>query len=135
MNAPLPPNPVTIDVRVGQYVQLRDMIKKEDDAHKEAMAPKRELLEKLNGVLLQELNRVGADSVNTAAGTVYRTAKRSASIADMPAFWTYCITQGNFDLIDKKANVTACVEYAEKNNAPPPGVNLNTTYLVGVRRK
>jgi len=37
-------------------------------------------------------------------------------------------------LLDRKANVTAVVDFIEENNAPPPGVNLNQVYVVGVRR-
>jgi hypothetical protein len=128
------PQPLNFEKRVSQYVQLRDLIKAEDDAHKEKMRPKRDLLEQLNGVLLNALNALG-DSLATPAGTVYRTEKKSCSIADMPAFWTFCVTQGDFDLVDRKANVTAVTEYIQKNGQPPPGVNFSSTYMVGVRRK
>jgi len=40
-----------------------------------------------------------------------------------------------WDLLDRKANVTAVSDFIEENNAPPPGVNFSTTYVVGVRRK
>ena len=33
-----------------------------------------------------------------------------------------------------KPNVTAVSEYLEENKALPPGVNLNSTYVVGVRK-
>jgi hypothetical protein len=119
---------------VAQYVQLRDIIKKEDDEHKEKMRPKRELLEKLNSSLLNAVNAAGAESVRTAAGTVYKTEKKSASIADMDAFWTFVVATADWDLIDRKANVTAVVDHLEKNKQLPPGVNLNRTYVVGVMR-
>jgi hypothetical protein len=135
-NAP-PPN---FEVRVGQYVKLRDMIKANDDAHAEKQKPLKETLVKLNGVMLAHLTSLNADSVATAAGTVSRTTKKSATIADMSAFWSYCVTQGDFDMIDKKANATRVEEYInDKDNnptgAPPPGVNFTTVDLVGVRRK
>jgi hypothetical protein len=127
-----------IDVRVGQYVKLRDLIKAEEDAHKEKMKPKKELLEKFNAALLAYIKSQGAgvDSVATALGTVSKSVKRSASIADMSAFWNYCVTQGDFDMVDKKANVARVVEYVEANNGElPPGVNLSQIEVVNVRRK
>lgn len=130
MNAPLP----NIEKRVGQYLQLRDLIKKEDEAHKEKMKPLRETLEQLNSVLLKHLKGIGADSAATPAGTVYQTAKKAATIADMKAFWEYVVNAGDFDLVDKKANVTAVEDYITKNHAPPPGVNFSTALVVGVRR-
>lgn len=120
--------------RVAQFVQLRDLIAEEDKAHKDAMKVKRDTLAQLNSVLLQHLTAVGADSVATPAGTVYQTAKKSASIADMNAFWDYVQLTKDFDLVDKKANVTAVEEYIAKNNAPPPGVNFSSMLVVGVRR-
>lgn len=129
----LPPD---IAKRVAQYVKMRDHIKSLDDAHKEQMKPFRETLERLSGALLGHLNEVGADSVATPAGTVYRTTKNAASIADMSAFWTYCVTQGCIeDMVDRKANVTAVAEYVEATGNPPPGVNFTSMNVVGVRRK
>ena len=128
--------PATLDIakRVDQYVRLRDKIKQRDDEHKAAMKIYRETLEKLNGVLLGHLNEINGDSVNTTAGTVYRSPKKSASLADPDAFMRYVIDSEAWDLLDRKANVTAVVDFIEENNMPPPGVDFSTTFLVGVRR-
>ena len=123
-----------IEKRVGQYIQLRDLIKREDDAHKERMKSKRELLEQLNGVLLDLVNQAGGESVRTAVGTVYRTEKKSASIADGDAFMRFVIGNEQWDLLDRKANVTAVADFIAENDTPPPGINFNTAYVVGVRR-
>lgn len=122
------------ETRVAQYVQLRAMIKAEDDAHKERMKEKRETLEELNNLLLQHLDGVKADSVKTKAGTVYRTIKRSASTADFAAFWNFVVKGELWDLVDRKPNVTAVSEYLDEHKTLPPGVNLNSTYVVGVRK-
>lgn len=126
--------PVTIETRVAQFVKLRDKIKEIKDRHAEELKPYAETLEKLNGVLLGHLQSVGAENVGTSAGTVYKTTKKSASVADMTAFWTYIVSQGDFDLLDKKANVTAVEAHIEEHGTPPPGVNYTTKEVVGVRR-
>lgn len=128
-------NTVDIQKRVEQFIQLRDVIRTRDDDHKKAMAPLRETLEKLNAVLLAYLNDLNMNSANTDAGTVYRTEKKSASIADAEAFMKHVISNGAFDLLDRKANVSAVTDYIESNGVPPPGVNYSKTYVVGVRRK
>jgi hypothetical protein len=129
------PAAIDINVRINQYVSLRDKIQALDKAHKEKMAPFREMLDTLGGVLLTHLDNIAADSVATPSGTVYKTVKNSASIADGGAFWNYVNTSGDWDLIDKKANVTAVMEFIEHHNAPPPGVNFTSVMTVGVRRK
>lgn len=126
--------PIDINKRIDQFVKLRDEIKRLEDEHKTKMSPYREALDGLNSTLLDHLNFVGGDSVKTASGTVYRTTKNTASIADKTAFWAYVVACGDWDLIDYKANAKSAVEHADKNGSLPPGVNLNTRQEVGVRR-
>lgn len=128
------PVQVPIETRVDQYVRLRDLIKEKDDAHKKALAPYRETLEKLNNMLLNELNQIGGDSVNTKSGTVYRTTKKSASIEDGDAFMRHVIGSEAWELIDRKANVKAVEDFVEANGDLPPGIKWSTHQVVGVRR-
>lgn len=129
---PAAPN---FDHYVGKYVQLRDKIKQLDDEHKEKMKPYRELLERLNGLLLEHLKVVGADSSKTPAGTVYKTLKKSATIADAGAFRAYVIENRAWEMCDWRVNVTAATAFIEENEGElPPGVNYTTHYEVGVRR-
>lgn len=130
-----PTTGIDINVRINQYVALRDKIAALDKAHKEKMAPFREMLDTLGGVLLTHLGNIAADSVATPSGTVYKTTKYSAAIADGSAFWSFVESQNAWDLIDKKANVTAVKEFIEQNHTPPPGVNFTSVATVGVRRK
>ncbi len=120
--------------RVEQYVKLRDLIKKKEEDHKKALAEAKETLEKLNSLLLAHLNGIGGDSVSTESGTVYRTEKKSASLADAEAFMDFVIANQAFDLIDRKANTTAVEEFIKENDTPPPGVNFSSRFVVGVRR-
>jgi len=126
----------TFEQRVEQYVKLRDKIKELDDAHKDKIKPFKDTLEKLNAVMLAQLNAAGGDSVTTAAGTVYRTRKKTATIADMSLFWDWVITNQEFDFVDKRANSTRVEEYLNTNGGNlPPGINFTQVEVVGVRRK
>jgi hypothetical protein len=138
---------VDIEKRVGQYVKLRDRIKELEEQHEKELAPYKSALETLNEVLLQHLNSVNAESARTANGTVTRCQKKSCTIADKSAFWTFVVTQGKFDMIEYKANVKAVEDYIKSQAAeaqlnpgkgievgPPPGVNYSTRFVVGVRR-
>lgn len=126
--------PTNIDALVGQYVKLRDKIKAADDAHKEKMAPAKGYLEKLNNALLAQLQTIGADSAKTPHGTAYQTIKRTASIADSSEFRGFVIENRAWDMADWKANAPAVEEYLTENQVLPPGVNLNSVTVVGVRR-
>jgi hypothetical protein len=142
-----PQPPIDFNTRVGQYVKLRDKIKEIKEAHKLQLAPYVETLEQLNGILLDHLNQISADSTVTASGTVYRTEKKSASIADADVFWGWVVQHKDVrDYIDIKANVTAVEEHIKAMEklaqsdptivpSAPPGVNWSSRYEVGVRRK
>jgi hypothetical protein len=123
-----------IATRVAQYVKLRDKIKAKEAEQKAELKPLKDTLEQLNAVLLAHLNQVGGNSVTTDGGTVYRTEKKSASLADAQAFMDFVVANQAFDLLDRKANVSAVEEYIRENDAPPPGVNFSSTFVVGVRR-
>lgn len=128
--------PDKIEQMVDQYVKLRDKLKEADKAHSERTAPARQYLEDLNAALLAKLAEIGGDSVKTPAGTVYRTVKKSASIADGAVFREYVIENAAFDLVDWRANATAVSDYIDGpgQGNPPPGVNYSTYATVGVRR-
>jgi hypothetical protein len=125
---------MNIETGVSNYVKLRDKIKELDDAHKVLMTPYRETLEQLNSMLLDHLNTVGIDNAKTAAGTVYKTEKKSATLTDKELFWNYILLSQNFDLLDYKANVVGVAAFIENNKQLPPGVNWTTRLEVGVRR-
>ncbi len=126
--------PENVDQLVDQFIRLRDKLKEVDDAHKEKTRAARQHKELLEAKLLERLNDLGGDSVKTAHGTVYRTTRRSATIADGDTFRQYVITNAEFDLVDWKANANAVDDYIKNNTAPPPGINFSTAFTVGVRR-
>lgn len=123
-----------MEKRAGQFVALRDKKKEIEEKHKEELRPYNEALEALKSELAAGMDAMNVESVRTPCGTVSFTTKHNASVGDMAAFWTYVVTQGSFDLIDKKANVTAVKDHIDKHGVPPPGVNYNVLRDVGVRR-
>jgi hypothetical protein len=126
--------PTNIDALVAQYVKLRDKIKEADDAHKEKMAPAKGYLETLNGALLAQLQAVGGDSVKTPHGTAYKTTKRSATVADSGEFRAFIIENRQWDIADWRANAPAVEAFLQENQILPPGVNMSSVVVVGVRR-
>lgn len=127
-------NTIDINHRVDQYIKLRDMIKAKDDAHKEAMAPAREALEKLNAVLVSYLDAVGTESAKTASGTVYKTMKKSASAEDPDQFMRHVIGTENWDLLERKVSQKGVEAFLEENGVLPPGVKFTQSVVVGVRK-
>lgn len=126
--------PTNIDELVEQMVKVRDKIKEADDAHKAKTKVARDYKEQLEAQLLAKLNDVGGEAVKTAHGTVYRTTRRSATIADGDVFRQFVIANDAYDLVDWRANANAVDDFIKQEQTPPPGVNFTTAYTVGVRR-
>jgi|LauGreDrversion4_2_1035121.scaffolds.fasta_scaffold249537_2 hypothetical protein len=124
-----------VNTNVDEYIRTRDEIRDIESRHKDELRPYKQKLEELGAVLLEQLQAVGGDGVRTKSGTVYVTEKRSASLADPSLFMDYVIQNSAWDLLDRKANVTAVTDYIAEHNAAPPGVNFSAVLTVGVRRK
>jgi hypothetical protein len=124
-----------VNTNVEEYIRTRDEIRDIESRHKDELRPYKQKLEELGGVLLEQLQTVGGDGVRTKSGTVYVTEKRSASLADPALFMDYVVQNSAWDLLDRKANVTAVTDYIAEHNAAPPGVNYSAVLTVGVRRK
>jgi hypothetical protein len=129
------PPQVDVEKRVGQFVLLRDLKAELKAKHDAEMKPINDTMEMIKDELKGALSTMNATNMKTDAGTVSLTNKVSASAADINMFWTWVITQGAFDMLDKKPNVTAITDYVKQNGVPPPGVNYNVFVDVGVRRK
>lgn len=123
-----------LELRAGQFVKLRDLKAEIKERHEAELKPINDAMDGLKEVLSREMSALNVDSVKTGSGTVSFTSKATASLADASAFWNYCVTTGQFDLIDKKANVTAVAEHIKTHGVAPPGVNYNTFRDIGVRR-
>lgn len=126
---------IDVEKRVGQYVRLRDLKAEIETKHEEELAPVKQTMLMIEEELKTALSSMNATNMKTTQGTVSLSHKASASAADLSAFWTWIVTQGAFDMLDKKPNVTAITEYVKQNGVAPPGVNYNVRVTVGVRRK
>lgn len=124
----------TVDERVAAYIQCRDAIKAAKEKYEADIQPLVELQNLLTGWLQNHLEKNGAESIKTAHGTCYTSTKYTASLADSDAFMQFVIKNSEYDLLDRKANVTAVKAYVADHDALPPGVNLSSISTVGVRR-
>ena len=119
--------------RAQQYVALRAKKKEIQDRHKVELQPINDILDKLEGLFLDFLNNTGQDSAKTPGGTFYRTTRNTASLEDPAEFMRHVIGTESWDLLDKKANVSAVKDFLETHKVLPPGVKFTSDYTVGVR--
>lgn len=150
----------TPDIVVAKYVEVRDQLKIEEDAHAERMKPKREALEKMEAWLLDYLNREKVESARTAAGTAYKSHSLSVQMGDWDTFFGWVVSRAieralaaveagggetdaaraftatpELSFLTHAVAKTAVQEHMDKHEGqPPPGVRTTTFVKVGVRR-
>lgn len=124
-----------IDKRIAQYIEVRDALKRVDEKWEGERKPLLEIQEMLSGRIrtFMETNNI-TDNLKSASGTCYLSTRWSASLADPQAFMDYVIRTNQFELLDRRANVTAVRDHVEKTNLLPAGCNLSAIQTVGVRR-
>jgi hypothetical protein len=123
-----------VEDRVAQYIRVRDAIKEANEKHEASIRPLVDLQNMLTGWLQTFMETAGADSIKTSNGTCYSTTRYTASLADPEVFMQFVKSNNQYDLLDRKANVTAVKDYVSTTGNLPPGVNLSAIKTVGVRR-
>ena len=122
-----------VSKRVAQYRLIDAKLDEIADQYKKALAPLANIKALLEGYFEKFLTTTGQQTAVTAGGTVHWNHRVTAKLEDPQAFMDYVIANKQFDLLDRRANATACRELAEKGTLPP-GVKLNTIRTIGVRK-
>ncbi len=119
--------------RTRQYIEIRDALKRIEEKYDAEKRPLLEIQERLSGIISDCMNANNLENLKTEAGTCYTSSRSSASVQDGSMFIEF-IKQGNWDMIERRANATAVKDYVKQHNQLPPGVNLTTIQTLGVRR-
>lgn len=122
-----------MDKLVAQYRAIRTRMEQMEAEFERALGPFKLARDKLAGTMLEFLDKTGQKSARTNEGTVTATMKHYASLGDPDAFMDYVMKNGAFELMDRRANSTACRDFAEEHGSLPPGVKLNSIRTVSVR--
>lgn len=122
--------------RVEQFVAVRSRRRELKQRFVEQDAPLAEAQNLLSAEILRYLHDSGQQNTKIA-GTghlAFITEKASAALADPHAFMEYVKQHQAFDLLDRKANVTAVKDFIKAHEGnPPPGVNYSVFQTVNVR--
>ncbi len=124
-----------LDKRISQYIWARDQLAKIDAKWEKERQEIVDVKARLEGVIHQFLtdNNI-TGSIKTKSGTAYISRKWSASLSDPKAFIDYVVNTGQFDLLERRASVTAVKQFVEDNKFLPAGCSLSSHPSLRVRR-
>lgn len=120
---------------VESYIALRDKKGLIKEAYDKKVAGIDEALRKIEAIMLTHMQETGAESINTAVGTAYKTTKTQVSSADWETFLGFVIDHQSWDMLERRPAKNAVLEWEEENATLPPGLNKRTEVTVNIRRK
>lgn len=126
----------SLDKLTRVFIKIRDKraelqaeFKAQDDKLKEQQ-------EVIKAALLDHCKEHNVDSVRTSEGLFYRTVKTRYWTSDWEAMHKFVLKHEVPEFFEKRLNQGVVKEFLEENpEAAPPGLNVDSEYVVAVRKK
>jgi hypothetical protein len=123
---------MNLEAYIGKARALKAKIKEIEEADKARLAPYKDAQKKVETFLLGELTKMGAQNTSTPAGGCHQIRRVSVSLEDPDEFMRNVIGTEAWELLDRKANVTAVEAYMAEHNILPPGVKYTVALTLGL---
>lgn len=127
---------IQADRLASAYIKMRDkrsQLQKEfDEKDKEIEAQMDMVAEEL----LKLCKSIGADSIKTQAGTVFRSVKTRYETTDWENMYAFIKEHDVPQVLERRISTTNMTQFLDDNpTVMPIGMNINKKYTVTVRRK
>lgn len=121
---------MNIEETVVKFMKLREL-----KATREAEIKKiEEVMDKVRSALLDHFNTTGVELIRTDAGTVYKSVRTTATVADWDVFLDTVKQHGLWHLLEHRCSSKEAENYVSVHAEPPPGINLNRVSVINIRR-
>ena len=125
-----------LDELVKVYLTIRDAKSKLYNEYQLKSGELEDELKKIEVVLLDECDKVGASSIRTSVGTVTRTVKEDYTCGNWDEFKQYILQEGALELLAQKIHQSNFREFMANHEGEglPPGISSIREYRATVRR-
>jgi hypothetical protein len=118
------------------YLKIKDKRAELSAKFKEEDSALSDQLDKVKKALLDYCEEQGVDSVKTSSGLFYRSARTRYWTSDWSSMHEFILENEVPELLDKRVNQSNMKQYLEENpDQVPKGLNVDSEYIVSVRRK
>jgi len=117
------------------YIKMRD--KKAEVAHEleEKVSRIERDMQTVKTAILNHMKEIGAESLRTEAGIVYRTVKTKYATSDWESMNKFILEHGVPELLVKAINQSNMKAFLDEHpDLLPPGLNANAEYSVTIKR-
>lgn len=127
---------IQADKLASAYIKMRDK-RKELLANYEEQDKKIEAqMILVEEELLKLCKDIGADSIKTQAGTVFRSVRTRYETSDWESMYNFILEHDIPQVLERRISTTNMKQFLDENpTLMPVGMNVNNRYTVTVRRK
>ena len=126
---------VPMDQLAKAYVRIRDERAKLKSNYELQDNELKEQIAVIEQELLNACNRIKADSIRTAHGTIIRSIKSRYWTNDWSSMYKFIKDNDEFALLEKRIHQTNMKEFlSENSDLLPAGLNVENEYTIVVRR-
>jgi hypothetical protein len=127
---------ISVDKLTKAYIKIREAKAVLTAEFKEQDAELSKQMDQIKFALLQHCKDQNVESVRTTEGMFYRTTKTRYWTSDWESMNKFILENEVPDFYEKRLNQTAVKQFLEENpNLMPPGLNVDSEYMVSVRKK
>jgi len=117
------------------YIKMRDKKSEVSQELEEKIAKIEADMKAVKTAILQHMKDIGAESLRTEAGTVYRTVRTTYATSDWESMHKFILEHGVPELLEKRIQQTNMKAFLEEHpDMLPPGLNANSEYSVTIKR-
>jgi uncharacterized protein YeeX (DUF496 family) len=124
------------DRLASAYIKMRDkrsQLQKEFDEQDKKIEAQMEMVAE---ELLKLCKTIGADSIRTSVGTVFRSVKTRYETTDWENMYAFIKEHDIPQVLERRISTTNMKQFLDENpTLMPIGMNVNNKYTVTVRRK
>ena len=124
------------DRLVKAYVKMRDKRAEILRAYEEEDGKIEAQMDMISAELMRMCKEIGADSIRTEFGNVYRTVRTRYETTDWDNMYKFIMEHDIPQVLERLISVTNMKQFLDENpTLMPVGMNVNNKYTVTVRRK
>jgi arsenate reductase-like glutaredoxin family protein len=124
------------DRLVKAYVKMRDKRAEILRAYEEEDGKIEAQMDMISAELMRMCKDIGADSIRTEFGNVYRTVRTRYETTDWDNMYKFIMEHDIPQVLERRISVTNMKQFLDENpTLMPVGMNVNNKYTVTVRRK
>jgi regulator of sigma D len=117
------------------YIKMRDKRKELLVEYEKADAEIQVQMDMVEAELTKMCKELGADSIKTPHGTVYRTVRTSYQPNDWDNMYKFIMEHNVPQILQRRISTTNMKQFLDENpNLMPIGMNIDNKYTVTVRR-